>query len=422
MQKHKSRRLSNKTALLIIAITFICLIVGSLPTSAQTVVSIAPSSPTVETNQDFSVYVTIEPDTPFVGAQLDIDFDCSLMTANSVMERELFGGEQTLHIFNEGTIDNQAGTINGLYAALLGGTQIDESGVFVEVEFTSGDQAGYSDLGLSNLIVSNSEGQAIPFSIENGGITIIDPVDETGETSSGSSSGGGGAGGGAGSSEDVENIGLKEIKSVYVTSNADISYRFSEQGNPVNSISYHSLKTAGQITSTIEILKDTSATVTETPPGKVYRHINIWVGKYGYATEENIEEAVIGFSVPKEWLTGNDLDAGSIRMNRFSEGKWNELETSIVEENTGSVLFEAKTPGFSPFAITASENPEPGIQDNEALLSDEEIVVEENPESSDLQEEPTIAGETPEKAQGLGQNSALLLTISLISIAILRKK
>lgn len=424
MQKHKSKRLSKNTILVTIAITIICLTLGSQPTSAQTVVGIAPSSPTVETNQNFSVYVTIEPDTPFVGAQLNIDFDSSLMTANSVMERELFGGEQTLHIFNEGTIDNQAGTISGLYAALLGGSQIDESGVFLEVEFTSGDQAGYSPLGLSNLILSNSEGQAIPVSIESGEITIVDPTDENDETSSGSSSGGGGggSGGGAGSSEDAGNIDLKEAKSVYINSNTEVTYQFREQGNPISSIYYYSLKNAGQITSTIEVLKDTSATVTEKPSGKVYRHINIWVGKYGYATEENIENAVIGFSVPKEWLTSNGFDASSVRLNRYSEGKWNELETSIVDENTDPVLFEAETPGFSPFAITASETSDSTVQDNEDVLLDEETDVGAKTEGASIQEKSTVSDGAPEKTQGLGQNSALFLTIGLVAIAILRKK
>ncbi|TGC07448.1 PGF-pre-PGF domain-containing protein [Methanolobus halotolerans] len=420
MQEHKNNVLAGRTAFLITAVTIICLMWGSLPAFAETVVSIAPSSPTVQTNQNFSVYVSIEPETTFVGAQLNIDFDNSLIKASNVMEGELFGNEQILYIFNDGTIDNQAGTINGLYAVIKGGSQIDEGGIFTEVEFTSGDRTGYSDLCLSNVILSNSEGQAIPVTVESKRITIIsstngkDPNVEKPESSSGS--------GGSDTSEDVGNIDLKEVKSVYVLSDMDISYVFNEQGNPVNSISYHSVKTAGQITSTIEVLKDTSVTVTDTPPGKVYRHINIWVGKQGYATEENIEGAVIGFSVPKEWLAGNGIDADLIRMNRFSEGKWNELETNIVGENTDSVLFEARTPGFSPFAITAFGTSSSIKRDNEVVLPDGDIDTDENAEVYALEEQGSITGEIADDTKKLGCNTLLLLMTILILIAILRKE
>ncbi|WP_406657678.1 PGF-pre-PGF domain-containing protein [Methanolobus sp. ZRKC2] len=415
MREHKDKLLPNKITLLIIATVSICLIFGSQTAFAQTIVSITPSSSTVQTNQNFSVYINVKPDTSFVGAQLDVDFDNSLIAANNVIEGDLFGGEETLHIFNKGTIDNEGGTISGLYAAILGGTQIDDNGVFAEIEFSSGDHTGYSDLGLSNLILSNSVGEAIEVSVEAEGITIIEPTEEiVPQTENTEASSGSGSGGNSGGSEDVENIDLKEAKSTYVTSNSDISYQFNEQDNPINSISYHSLKTAGQTTSTIEVLKDTSAAVTDNPPGKVYCHVNIWVGKTGYATEANIEEAVIGFSVPKEWLTSNGFDASSIRLNRFNEDKWNELKTSIVEENDDLVFFEAKTPGFSPFAITALVSSEPALM--------EEADTDERTEDENPEKQLPVSGETAEETQGLGQNSALFLALSLVAVAILRKK
>ncbi|KXS41754.1 MAG: hypothetical protein AWU59_1952 [Methanolobus sp. T82-4] len=406
----------------LIAITFLILTYSAFPVSAQAVVSIYPSSPTVQTNQSFTVYVNIEPESPFVGAQTNIDFDSSLITAGAVTEGELFGGEQTLHIFNNGTIDNQSGTVSGLYAAVLGGNQVSDSGTFVEVEFISQDKTGYSDLGLSDLILSNSEGQAIPVSIETEGITVISAENEdTQEESSGASSGGGG-GGGSDTSEDVENIDLKEVKSIYVLSDTNISYQFNEKNNPVTSISYHSLKTAGQITATIEVLKDISSTVTEMPAGKVYRHINIWVGKHGYATEENMGEISIGFSVPKEWMSDNEIKAEDIRLNRFSNGKWNDLQTSVVDENSDQVFFKSMTPGFSPFAITALEKSGSSVSTDENIPLDELSDTDEEVKGVELSEETEPEKETETSGQQLAQNSLLLLIASMFLLMIIRKE
>ncbi len=421
MRTYKNK-LPVRATCFLIAITFLILTYSAFPVSAQAVVSISPSSSTVQTNQNFTVYVNIEPETPFVGAQTNIDFDSSLITADAVTEGELFGGEQTLHIFNNGTIDNQNGTVSGLYAAVLGGNQISDSGTFLEIEFSSQDKTGYSDLGLSDLILSNSEGQAIPVSVETEGITVISAGNEdTQEESSGASSGGGG-GGGSDTSEDVENIDLKEVKSIYVLSDTDISYKFSEKDNPVTSISYHSLRTAGQITATIEVLKDISSTVTEMPPGKVYRHINIWVGKNGYATEENMEEISIGFSVPKEWMSDNGIETEAIRLNRFNNGKWNELETNIVEEDSNSVFFEAKTPGFSPFAITALETSGSSVSTDEDIPQDELSDIDEEVKGVELSGETEPEKETETSGRQLAQNSLLLLIASMFLLMIIRKE
>ncbi len=420
MRTYKNK-LSVRNRCFLIAITLLCLMYSAFPVSAQAVVSIYPSSPTVQTNQNFTVYVNIEPETPFVGAQTNIDFDSSLVTAGAVLEGELFGGEQTLHIFNNGTIDNQNGTVSGLYAAVLGGYQISDSGTFLEIEFSSQDKTGYSDLGLSDLILSNSEGKAIPISVGTEGITVISAGNEDIQEESSEASSGGGGGGGSDTSEDVENIDLKEVKSIYVLSDTEISYQFNEKDNPVTSISYHSLKTAGQITATIEVLKDTSSTVTEMPSGKIYRHINIWVGKSGYATGENIEEVSIGFSVPKEWMSDNGIKAEDIRMNRFSNSKWNELKTSVVDENTDQVFFKAITPGFSPFAITALEASGSPVSTDENSPRDESADSGEKVKEVGLSEKTEPEKETETGDQQLAQNSLLLLIAALITLVIMKK-
>jgi PGF-pre-PGF domain-containing protein len=42
--------------------------------------------------------------------------------------------------------------------------------------------------------------------------------------------------------------------------------------------------------------------VNSTPEGSVYKYINIWVGKFGFATETNIKDPKVKFKVAKSWL------------------------------------------------------------------------------------------------------------------------
>ena len=170
-----------------------------------------------------------------------------------------------------------------------------------------------------------------------------------------SSSSGGGGGGGGTSGEEYENIEFKDVSRVYISANTDASFTFSETGNDIQSIKYKALTSAGYISATIEVLKNTSALVKQAPPGNVYKNMNIWVGKYGYATESNIENPVIGFKVQRSWIQDNRIDEDSIKLNRHSDEVWTALPTTRTDEDATFVYFKSQTPGFSPFAITANE-------------------------------------------------------------------
>jgi hypothetical protein len=136
--------------------------------------------------------------------------------------------------------------------------------------------------------------------------------------------------------------------------------------------------------------KNKSTLTPETPEGEVYNYLNIWVGNSRYATEKNIEDAVVCFRVEKAWLQDKDVDQASIVLNRYSEKKWNQLPGTLLREDDEYLYFTAKTPGFSPFAITgkltAKETiteilPEPDTQDpekNESMESE----IEEKPEKT----------------------------------------
>ncbi len=165
----------------------------------------------------------------------------------------------------------------------------------------------------------------------------------------------GGGGGGGTSGEEYENIEFKDVSRVYISANTDASFTFSETGNDIQSIKYKALTSAGYISATIEVLKNTSTLVKQAPPGNVYKNMNIWVGKYGYATEKNIKDPVIGFKVQRSWIQDNRIDEDSIKLNRYSDEVWTALPTTRTDEDATFVYFESQTPGFSPFAISAHE-------------------------------------------------------------------
>jgi len=182
------------------------------------------------------------------------------------------------------------------------------------------------------------------------------PTAEPTPTPTRSSSGGSGGGGGGGTSGELyENIAYSETDRQHVYIDSDISYSFELEYNIVQFVKFTSLKSAGEVATKIEMLKDTSALVDNPPSDIVYKNLNIWVGNAGWATEKNIADATVVFTVDKSWITGNNIDESSIALYRYSNNNWNKLVTRKIAEDANSLQFEAETPGFSPFVVTGKE-------------------------------------------------------------------
>jgi PGF-pre-PGF domain-containing protein len=174
----------------------------------------------------------------------------------------------------------------------------------------------------------------------------------SGSSSKKSSSSGGG---GAGSAEDFTNVVMKDVANVYLMMGSNAVYEFSREGNAIQSISLYSLKNSGEITSTIEVLNEKSKLVHSDPDGRVYRYLNIWVGKAGFATSDSIRDARIRFKVNNSWIEEMGVSPEEVSLQRYNGSSWEVLPTTF-EGNIGSyTIFEASTPGFSPFAITAEK-------------------------------------------------------------------
>ncbi|MDQ1252114.1 MAG: hypothetical protein QG646_1229, partial [Euryarchaeota archaeon] len=207
-----------------------------------------------------------------------------------------------------------------------------------------------------NLKASNSNGNSSKTAI----ITVLEASSSdggnsdgsSGGSSSSSSSGGSGGGGGGGSPEPQNNVEIKELSQTFIGSGQNTKFDFTQKVTAVESITFDSKKTVGKTTTIVEMLKNQSTLVSGAPSDEVYKYLNIWVGNGGYATEKNIENAAITFKVSKSWVQGNKIDKSSITLNRYDEKKWNKLSTTLSGEDDNYLKFTAKTPGFSPFAIT----------------------------------------------------------------------
>ncbi|MDD4496878.1 MAG: PGF-pre-PGF domain-containing protein [Methanosarcinaceae archaeon] len=170
-----------------------------------------------------------------------------------------------------------------------------------------------------------------------------------------SGSGGGSGGGGGGSPEPNSNIELKEIANQQVFKGTRTRYTFRAEANDITAIEFDPKKSFGKTGAMIESLKNTSSLVPAPPFGQVYRNMNIWVGNSGFSSPENLENAKISFRVNRTWINENNIELSTIALVRFSEENWNSLPTEQMGEDTEYFYFEAETPGFSPFAITGSQ-------------------------------------------------------------------
>jgi PGF-pre-PGF domain-containing protein len=211
----------------------------------------------------------------------------------------------------------------------------------------------YNKAGIYNVNLSVSNDNGSDFLFINDFITVTVPVVEKSNkiTSSGSN------GGSSGTGEPFDNVDFKDVKKEYINKNSEIEYKFDNKANPVKVVRFTPLINAGYVNVVIEILKDTSGLVTKEPVGKLYRNVNIWVGKGGWGNNDTISKPIIIFNVNKTWINENNVTKKSIKLFRYSlENKsWNKLETVLINENESVIRYKSYVPGFSPFAIISTE-------------------------------------------------------------------
>ncbi|WP_406657115.1 PGF-pre-PGF domain-containing protein [Methanolobus sp. ZRKC2] len=148
-----------------------------------------------------------------------------------------------------------------------------------------------------------------------------------------------------------ENVIFKDVLTQEVVADSNVFYDFENEENPIKYIRFGALDDSGMTESKVEVLRNRSGLVKSDPPGKVYRHLNIWIGAEILPAPSRMTDIVIGFRVSIPWLDENEFDASSVVLFRYADGIWHELPTEIVNEEDIYLVFESQTPGFSSFAI-----------------------------------------------------------------------
>ncbi|MCX9083307.1 MAG: PGF-pre-PGF domain-containing protein, partial [Candidatus Methanoperedens sp.] len=150
--------------------------------------------------------------------------------------------------------------------------------------------------------------------------------------------------------EDQMNIQLQEDSTMNILSGILTSYAFNNEKNPIVYVNITSNIDAGEIRTTIEVLRNTSSLVTDKAPGEVYKNINIGVGPYGFAVPENLLEGSIEFKVANSWLNENSIK--DINLYQYVENEWKPLQIKNVGVKGEYTYYSAKTRHFSSFAIS----------------------------------------------------------------------
>ncbi len=93
-------------------------------------------------------------------------------------------------------------------------------------------------------------------------------------------------------------------------------------------------------------------------PKSVEQNVSGVVYKYLEISQKNldgkIEKATVKFKLEKAWVDANKVDKNKVALSRFTD-KWDKLTTKLVSEDNTTLFYEADTPGFSFFAISAEE-------------------------------------------------------------------
>ena len=162
-----------------------------------------------------------------------------------------------------------------------------------------------------------------------------------------SGSGGGGGSGSAGvtTSEPYNNIEKAERHDKTLFAGKPVTYTFTAPELGVYEVVVTGEANEYDIALRVEALKATSKLVSVSAPGAVYKNLNVWAGT------KRIKEALIRFKVENSWLDSNNIATGNVKMVRWDGSKWVQLDTIQNTKENPHTYYEAKTGGFSLFAI-----------------------------------------------------------------------
>ncbi len=224
----------------------------------------------------------------------------------------------------------------------------------------------------------------------------------------GGGSGGGTGGGGVSTSEPFENIKKAERHDKTLFAGKPVAYTFIAPEHGVYEIVVTGEANEYDIALRVEALKDTSKLVSASPPGAVYNNLNVWAGT------KRIKEALIRFKVENSWLGSNNIASGNLKMVRWDGSQWVQLDTTQNTKDNSYTYYEAKTSGFSVFAVV-------GIKDGEVVPTEAEATAKPTAVTTPIGE-MTPAQETLEEKESPGFGAVAFISAMVLMVAIRNKR
>ena len=149
--------------------------------------------------------------------------------------------------------------------------------------------------------------------------------------------------------------------------------------------------------------------------GDTYRVIEITKGTA--LKDDKFTKATIDFKVEKKWLADNDLGKERVALHRFADGKWNELPTTVGQDDGTYVHYKAETPGFSYFVIGEKKTAAAPVAPAEEVPV-EEALAEVPAEEAPVEE----AAEVTKKTKVWSFVAVLLVIAAIVVILVALKK
>ncbi len=175
MKHHLAPRFRRSALLAATLGVFLAALALAPPSSAAATTGVTISAPSggASPGAVFDATVTVTPSAAIAGMQFDLTFDAALVSATSVREGNLFNQSGASTFFNSGTINNDAGTITGVFSAITSpGRTVSAQGTFATISFTAKSDTGDCPLALRNVIVGTASGTSVAVTVTSGSVTI----------------------------------------------------------------------------------------------------------------------------------------------------------------------------------------------------------------------------------------------------------
>jgi hypothetical protein len=135
-------------------------------------VKITISNKTISPNYPFNISIWIDPETPITGAQLDFEFNSSMISASGAAEGNLFKQNGAHTIFSGGTVDKSAGKVKNIYGLILGTSNVSSPGTMATINLTAGNSTGITEFSLSNVLISDASSKSVPSTVTSATVLI----------------------------------------------------------------------------------------------------------------------------------------------------------------------------------------------------------------------------------------------------------